>query len=103
MPTEMLLFLLAAGAGVPFYADKSDLLYYMTPRGDKVEIRNQGAWKTRRTHIVANMEAVMGAAPKLDRSRPDVVVLEEVRLEKYTRRKITYRAEGTDLVPAYLL
>ena len=52
---------------------------------------------------LAGMQEVMGPLPRTDHSAPKVEVLEEVRLEKYTRRKITYLAEAGDAVPAYLL
>jgi dienelactone hydrolase len=52
---------------------------------------------------LAGMQEVMGPLPRTDHSAPTVQVLEEVRLEKYTRRKITYLAEPGDAVPAYLL
>ena len=52
---------------------------------------------------LAGMREVMGPLPRTDHSAPKVEVLEEVRLEKYTRRKITYLAEAGDAVPAYIL
>lgn len=52
---------------------------------------------------LAGMREVMGPLPATDHSPPLVEVLEEVRLEKYTRRKITYLAEAGDPVPAFLL
>ena len=53
--------------------------------------------------LLGGMEEVMGPLPRTDHSAPKVEVLEEVRLEKYTRWKITYLAEAGDAVPAYLL
>src|SRR5258706_2635602 len=53
--------------------------------------------------LLTHMEEVMGPLPRTDHSAPKVEVLEEVRLEKYTRRKITYLAEPGDAVPAYIL
>ena len=53
--------------------------------------------------LLGGMEEVMGPLPRTDHSAPKVEVLEEVRLEKYTRRKITYLAQAGDAVPAYLL
>jgi dienelactone hydrolase len=46
---------------------------------------------------------VMGPLPRIDHRAPlDVQVLEEERNEKWTRRRITYRSESNDRVPAYL-
>jgi len=53
--------------------------------------------------LLTRMEEVMGPLPKTDHSAPRVEVMEEVRLEKYIRRKITYLVETGDAVPAYLL
>jgi dienelactone hydrolase len=49
------------------------------------------------------MEQVMGDFPKPKKTPLDIVVDEDTRLEKYTRRKITYRTQDGDRVPAYLL
>jgi pimeloyl-ACP methyl ester carboxylesterase len=57
-----------------------------------------------RAAIRKKMEQVMGPLPGKDRIVPlDVKVLEETKLEKYTRIKLTYAAEKDDRVPAYLL
>ena len=53
--------------------------------------------------LLTHIEEVMGPLPRTDHSAPKVEVLEEVRMEKYTRRKVTYLAEPGDAVPAYLL
>ncbi len=52
---------------------------------------------------LTGMQEVMGTLPHTDHSAPKVVLLEEVRMAKYTRRKITYLSEAGDAVPAYLL
>src|SRR5712691_580041 len=57
-----------------------------------------------RVAIRKKMEQVMGPLPGKDRIVPlDVKILEETKLEKYTRIKLTYAAEKGDRVPAYLL
>ncbi|HEV3144109.1 MAG TPA: alpha/beta fold hydrolase [Gemmataceae bacterium] len=50
------------------------------------------------------MQIVMGPLPDDSRKVPlDVKIEEEVRLEKFTRKKITFAVEKGDRVPAYLL
>ena len=49
------------------------------------------------------MQEVMGPFPSQARVPLDVQVIEEVRLPKYVRRKITFATEPGDRVPAYLL
>src|SRR5579859_4794146 len=57
-----------------------------------------------RAAIRKRMEQVMGPLPGKDRLVPlDVKILEETKLDKYTRIKLTYAAEKGDRVPAYLL
>jgi acetyl esterase/lipase len=54
--------------------------------------------------IRKKMELAMGPLPGDERKVPlDVKILEETRLEKFTRFKLTYAAEKGDRVPAYLL
>jgi len=59
-------------------------------------------WDTQRQRTLAGMQLVMGPLPHR-RSEPlRVVVLEEEKFPKFTRRKITYVSEADDRVPAYL-
>lgn len=87
----------------PQYADHARLLVC---REGSVErpISTPGQWGLRRSHILAQIETVMGPLPGPSRRVPlDVKILEEVRLPRYTRKKLTYAAEPGDRVPAYLL
>jgi len=66
-------------------------------------VTNTADWAERRTHIIANVEAVTGPLPGQQKCVPlDMKVLETVALPKVLRQKITYAAESGDLVPAYL-
>jgi dienelactone hydrolase len=57
-----------------------------------------------RPDILKRMQIVMGPLPDESRKVPlDVKIEEEVRLEKFTRKKLTFAAEKGDRVPAYLL
>ena len=96
------LLALALCGDAPFYADKKNLLVWLDSAGAH-PVRNRGDWSRRRRHILDNMQAVMGPLPRLTRTPPEVRMLDETRLEGYTRRKITYLAEPGDPVPAYLL
>jgi dienelactone hydrolase len=95
----------AAGAAAdpPFYEDKQDLLYYLDGRGERRPVRSKSDWARRRRHIIANMELVMGALPRIDHKLPLAVeVLKEASTPKYAWRRITYVAERGDRVPAYV-
>lgn len=61
-------------------------------------------WGTRRAHLRANMQLVMGRFPDPARRVPlDVQTLLEETHEGYLRRKITFAVEPGDRVPAWLL
>lgn len=64
---------------------------------------SRGDWRLRRDQILAGMMRVMGPLPPPEFKVPrDVQVLEEVRTERFLRRKITFAVEKGDRVPAYL-
>jgi pimeloyl-ACP methyl ester carboxylesterase len=87
----------------PFYPDKSKLLVIRDAEGEHA-ITSPSDWAQRRSHIVSNMQLVMGPLPDASRKVPlDVRVEEEAREEKFTRRKLTFAVEKDDRVPAYLL
>src|SRR5262249_17850376 len=99
----LLLIVGLAAAEPPFYPDKTRLLVYRD--GDKeVPIATAADWAKRREHILANMQLVMGPLPDAASKVPlDVQITEEVKTEKYVRKKLTFAAEKGDRVPAYLL
>jgi dienelactone hydrolase len=89
---------------VPFYSDKLNLLVWQDERGESHPIDNPADWQRRRAHILQNMELVMGRLPNRDPAVAlDVQVLDSEKLEKVTRKKITYVASRGDRVPAYLV
>lgn len=85
----------------PFYADKTDLLYYLED-SRRVPITSQATWHRRRNDVLANMQKVMGDLPPKSTAPLDIRVLEEERAAHYIRRRITYVPEVGDRVPAYL-
>ncbi|MEJ1731183.1 hypothetical protein SMA90_33170, partial [Escherichia coli] len=63
------LALVASGSGsaqevppVPFYADKMNLLVYLDDEGEH-PVTTLDEWAVRRSHILANMQLVMGPLP----------------------------------------
>jgi dienelactone hydrolase len=93
--------MLAAAAAPPRYPDKTHLLVYRDDAGIEHGITNAAEWATRRSHILANMQEVMGKLPT-NKVPLDVQISEEVKTAKFIRRKLTYIAEAGDRVPAYL-
>jgi acetyl esterase/lipase len=104
----LVVVLLAVAAAVPaaeppFYPDKAKLLVWRDAEGQEHPITKAEDWPKRREHILANMQLVMGPLPGKEKKVPlDVKVVEEVKTEKFVRRKITFAAEKDDRVAAYL-
>jgi len=55
-----------------------------------------------RRKLLDRMQLVTGPLPKGRRGRPDTVIDETAEFPGFTRRKIRYRSEGDDWVPAFL-
>ena len=88
----------------PATLDHTQLMFYQADQGVLKPVTSAKQWQLRRTDIIRGMEATMGPLPGPERRCPlDIQVLEEKRMSKYLRRKITYAAERGDRVPAYLL
>ncbi len=92
-----------AGAAPPFYADKTHLLVYRDRAGQEHPIRTREDWARRRAHILANMQEVMGPLPDAPQRPPEVVVVEEVKTDRFVRRKLLLVLGKDDRLPAYLL
>ena len=87
----------------PIYPNHQDLSYYLDTAGTRHPIKTTADWEIRRKHVLASMEAVMGALPGPEMRVPlDVKVEEEVRVGDLIRRKITYRTHPRQRVAAYL-
>lgn len=95
----------AAGSSTeaPIYADKKNLLFYLDSTGRMRPVKSPADWRHRVSHLRANMERVMGRLPQKSTEPLDLQVKDEVRLERYTRQRVTYVPEKDDRVPAYLL
>lgn len=88
----------------PFYADKTKLLVYIDGDGKEQPISAAADWPRRRAHILANLQLVMGPMPSDDRKvPPDVQVYDEIKMQRYVRKTISFASEAGDRVPALLL
>jgi hypothetical protein len=102
--TVLVLSSRAVAGAPPVYPDKTNLLVYRDTAGKEHPVRTAADWAKRRAHILAHMQEVMGPLPDASRKVPlDVQVVEEVKTEKYVRRKLTFAVEKGDRLPAYLL
>lgn len=105
MTALLLLSLLFNGAAAtpPFYADKTDLLHYLSDESKSVPINTVDGWEQRRKHILENMQLVMGKLPKIDHASPPAYeVVEEELFPLYRRQSIRYKVDDWDAVPAFL-
>ena len=88
----------------PFYQDKVNMLMYIDSKGTSNPVENLEDWTRRRTHILQNMQLVMGELPDRSDLPPlDLEVLETKQLDGVLLEKITFLSEPGDRVPAYLL
>jgi dienelactone hydrolase len=86
------------------YPNHADLSRYLDASGQLQPIRTNVDWETRRQHILANVQRVMGPLPKADSRVPlDVKSVEETRAGKLVRRKITFQSDAADRVPAWVM
>jgi hypothetical protein len=89
---------------VPMYSDHRNLLTFLDEAGRAQAVKTAADWAVRRSHVLGNLERVMGRLPDSSRRVPlEVQVIEEIREDGYVRQKLTYAAEPGDRVPAYLL
>jgi dienelactone hydrolase len=102
------LSLLLAQGEAPFYADKQDLLTYLDRGLVSHPVRSLSDWNVRRSHILQNMEKVMGPLPDVATPGLDVEFGPVEDLPGFRRRLITFVSEvpsggKPDRVPAFLL
>lgn len=89
----------------PAYPDKGRLMVYLDEKGKEHPVVSASTWVRRRRHILENLEKVMGPMPdpfaraELSVSTPGA---DGEDLDGLVRRKIAFRVEGEDEVPAIL-
>ncbi|MBM3457181.1 MAG: acetylxylan esterase, partial [Armatimonadetes bacterium] len=80
-----------------------DLSYRLDDEGRRQPLRTPADWEARLRHVRAHFERVAGPWPGEARRCPlEVRIEEEVRSEKWTRRKLSFQSEPGVRVPAYL-
>src|SRR5262245_58472587 len=99
-----LLGTIPARAQTPSYPDHAKLMVWRDAEGQEHPVRSAQDWAKRRAHILAHMQEVMGPLPDASRKVPlDPKVIEEVRFDTHTRRKLTIAVEPGDRLACYLL
>src|SRR4029450_10462702 len=100
----LVLTLAAAGeAPPPAYPDHSKLLVVRDAGGAERSVKTPDDWRLRREHILLGLEAAMGSfdtsPPRAGKDVPlDLRVEREERLEKLTRKRISFAAAKDDRV-----
>ncbi len=83
----------------PSYPGHQDLTYFLDASGQKQPIRTAADWETRRGHILAGMQAVMGQLPQPKAKVPlEMKVVEETTVENVRRQKIEYHTDSAERV-----
>ena len=86
------------------YPEHQDVSYVLSAGGKKQPITTKAEWETRRKHIAAGIQTVMGPLPKPEKPVPlDMKVTEEEKVGTLVRKRITYHTDSAErTVPAYL-
>jgi dienelactone hydrolase len=88
----------------PAYPDTQSLLVVWATDGQQKPVTSRAEWEQRRAHILLAMQQAMGELPGADRRVPlSLDAIEETKVGRVIRRKITFAVEAGDRVPAYLL
>ena len=85
------------------YPNHTDLSSYRNRDGKLTPIKSPEDWQIRRGHIVENLQRVMGPLPSARQRVPlDIKMVDEQKVGKLVRRKITFQSDADDRVPAYI-
>lgn len=87
----------------PFYTDKQNLLIYLDNSGNPHPIKTAVEWRIRQSHVIQSLQLVMGRLPEPETAGLDIQIQTAEELGSVRRLKITFRSEGEDRVPAFLL
>ncbi|MFM9966337.1 MAG: alpha/beta hydrolase family protein [Planctomycetaceae bacterium] len=88
---------------LPEYPNHQDLSFVLGRDGMKRDVKTLADSAIRREHILRHFQRVTGPLPSQLRRVPlDVKVIEEIKVGKLIRRKLTYQSDPTDRVSAYL-
>ena len=85
------------------YKDRQHLLVYLDESGRSHPVTSVADWEIRRTHILESLQLVMGPLPQPAASPLDLRIETTEELPRIRRQKVTFRTDGEDRVPAYLL
>jgi len=88
---------------IAFYTDKQNLLVYLDSAGKPHPVKTAADWEIRRSHVIQSLQLVMGRLPEPETAGLDIQILATEELGNVRRLKITFRSEGEDRVPAFLL
>lgn len=84
--------------------DHRNVLLYVDENNETKTVSSLKEWGIRRAHILKGMMAAMGPLPGPEHRVPlDIEIVSEEMTESYRRLKLTYAADESDRVPAYLL
>jgi dienelactone hydrolase len=87
----------------PVYPDRLNLLTRLDGKGRSHPVVSAAGWAERRGHILANLEKVMGPLPDpYGADALSATVEETIETDRHVRKRIEFRTEGQDEVPAFL-
>lgn len=69
----------------------------------KVEVCDKESWRNKRESIVQRSKVMLGEPPQMNEVLPDAQVLEEIRRDGYTEKKVQFTSNTEDTITGYLL
>jgi len=92
-----------AQADPPVYPNHHNLMQLVSRDGHVQPIRSLAGWRARRRHVLESFQQATGPLPQPSRRVPlDVRIHETTAVDGLTRLKLTYQADKTGRVAAYL-
>lgn len=86
-----------------FIPKQSGLFTYVDPSGKKKSVRTLSGWEQKRQQTIQGMESAMGRLPdRLDLPPLNMVIIDSLRGENYTRLNIRFTVAENEILPAYL-
>ena len=82
---------------------KSGLLFYKDSNGKIKRVSTIAEWKIKQKQILDGMQQAMGKLPKFSNlPAMDIQIIDELKVENYTRQTISFTVAKNEKIPAYL-
>ncbi len=98
-----LFLIICTGRNILVAQKQHSLLSYIDGTGKESVVHTTGEWEIKRAQILSRMQLVMGDLPqRVNQSPMNVLYIDSVKENSYTRYTISFTAADNEHVPAYL-